>query len=181
MARPQLLTCALFFTLASCASTAPTTLVGPAADIPVFASDDARVGTAGFVGQTLRLKQEHEGITYTLMAFVVGDTLTLGAMVKGKFAGDVQWSIGNHQLTFPFDSAAVQSGAIVSVSHDSETKLKGEGAAFRGTSWMNVDLPLADWAANGTALQLKFAAHDGATRTLPDAGYHYVVQLTPRP
>lgn len=160
--------------------TAPTTLPGPVADIPVFASDDPRVGTAGFVGQTLRLTQQHEGITYTLMSFVVGDTLTLGAMVKGTFAGDVRWSMGQRQLKFPFHTAAAQTGTFASVSDNPTAKIEGQGATFRGTAWMNFDLPLASWISNGAPLQLTFVSHDGANVTLPDTGHHYVVQLTPR-
>tara|TARA_R110002073_G_scaffold256072_1_gene418607 strand:+ start:234 stop:779 length:546 start_codon:yes stop_codon:yes gene_type:complete len=180
MKRQRFLPWALATMLAACATNGPATLPGPLAAIPVFASDDERVGTAGFVGQTLRLKHEHEGVTYTLMAFVVGETLTLGAMVKGAFAGNVQWQVGGRKLSFPFDSAKVRAATPVHVSDSPEALLEGQSASFRGTSWLNVDVPLASFVDDGTALQLVFQSNTGNTVTLPDDGHHYVVQLTPR-
>jgi len=115
-----------------------------------------------------------------MMAFVVGDTLTLGAMVNGTFAGSVQWQVGERTLAFPFDTEAVRSGAIVTVSDDPNAKLEGQGASFRGTSWLNVDLPLADWGGNGSALQLTFTSKDAEVLTLPEVGYHYVMKLVSR-
>jgi hypothetical protein len=164
---------------ASCA-TPPATLIGPTVEIPVFASDDERVGTAGFVGQTLRRSYAQNGVTYTLMAFAVGDTLTLGAMVKGGFAGDVRWQVGPRTLTFVFDTNNARAKTPVRVSDDPNADLEGQGAAFAGISWMNVDVPLSSFASGGTAVQLKFRCSADETVTLPNAGHHYVMLLAPR-
>ena len=146
----------------------------------MFAADDSRVGTAGFVGQTLRLSKESDGVTHTMMAFVVGDTLTLGAMVKGEFTGNVHWQLGDRSLTFAFDASAVAADTAVMIDDDPSKTLQGHGASFRGISWINVDVPLADWAADGTSLQLTFTTNNGKLLTLPDAGYHYITHLATR-
>lgn len=164
---------------AACASPAGATKAGPEAQVPVFAAGDARVGTAGFVAETLRLHHERDGVRYTLMAFVVGDTLTLGAMVRGKFAGEVRWRIGDRRLSFAFDTDAAARDVPVS-ERDAGTQLRGQGASFRGTSWVNLDLPLAGWAADGTPLELTFVPRAGAALALPDGGYHYTMRLVPR-
>lgn len=180
MVLKELTAAALLAVLTSSCATGPATLPGREAAIPVFAADDARVQTAGFVGQTLRLKKDHEGTNYTLMAFAVGDTLTLGAMVKGPFTGDVRWQVGDRSLTFPFDAAKAALGATVTVDDDPAKTLRGHGAAFRGTAWINVDVPLAEWLQDGTSMQLTFHANDGALLALPDIGYYYVARLASR-
>lgn len=153
---------------------------GPVAAIPVFAADDARVGAAGFVGETLRLSEEHDGVRYTLMAFVVGDRLTLGAMVKGSFRGTVRWTVGRRTLALPFDSAAPGAEVDVVATGAGDARLVAQGAAFRGTAWSNVELPTAEWIAAGTPLALAFERAVGGAVILPDPGHHYVVNLEPR-
>ena len=167
--------------LAACATppAAPTTSPGPAAAIPTFAAGDARVNTPGFVAQTLRLNQERDGVRYTLMAFAVGDTLTLGAMVKGSFRGTVRWTVGSRRLELPFDTAKPGADAKATVD-GAASSLVGKGAEFRGTAWTNVELPLADWLHDGTALRLEFAPTEGQPLALPDAGHHFVAQLEHR-
>jgi len=164
--------------LSACA--APTGLAaGPELAIPVFAADDPRVGQAGFVGETLRLHREEDGTRYTLMAFRVGEAWTLGAMVRGDagFAGEVQWSIGERELVIPFDTAAPAATTQVRVTPPTEDEPTPEAAGFRGTVWVNVDLPAA-WIQRGTPVQLRFAARDGAAIALPDAGVAYTVVPT---
>lgn len=158
-----------------------TTHLGPDAEVPVFAADDERVNTAGFVGETLRLHRERDGVRYTLMAFAVGDTLTLGAMVKGAFDGLVRWKIGGRSLSFAFDSAGSLSEVPIEVEGEPlATVAPGQGAVFRGIAWVNVELPLAEWASDGTPVQLAFLPEIGAPLFLPDDGHHYRVRLARR-
>lgn len=147
---------------------------GPRAEVPVFAAGDARVGTAGFVQQTLRLPVERDGVTYTLMAFVVGDQATLGAMVKGSFRGAVRWAVGAHRLSLPFDAANPGAGVEVRVDDAARADVVAQGASFRGTAWTNVDVPAA-WLVDGAPLALEFAATGGSTVALPGGGEHFVV------
>ncbi|MEO6593630.1 MAG: hypothetical protein ABIP94_02630 [Planctomycetota bacterium] len=181
MVRIELCVLPLVFGLfLGCASTNTATKVGPDAPVPVFAAGDARVETPGFVAETLRLHHERDGIRYTLMAFDVGEKLTLGAMVRGKFAGQVHWQVGDRRLSFPFDTESVGRDIAVTDSGDPERQLVGQSASFRGTAWVNVELPLADWVVDGTSLQLTFAPHTGAKLALPDEGHHYVLRLVSR-
>jgi hypothetical protein len=166
--------------LAACAATDPgATRTGPELPVPVFAAGDSRVGQAGFVGETLRLHKEEDGVRYTLMAFAVGDTLTLGAMVRGAFRGEVIWRVGDRTLRVPFDSGSPAQEATVQVM-GAAGPLVAHGAQFRGTSWTNVEVPVASWIAEGTPVQLTFSPQGGAAHVLPDAGFHYVARLAPK-
>ncbi len=112
------------------------------------------------------------------MAFVVGDALTLGAMVRGDFMGNVRWQVGGRELSFAMDTGA-GSWSDVQVAGPSTL---GQGAHFRGTTWINLELPLIDFIdlADGGALQLRFEPERGPRVTLPDEGYHYVTTLVRR-
>jgi hypothetical protein len=174
-------TCLLF---AACGTATPTTPTaprpGPEIQIPVFAADDARVGKGGFVNETLRLHQEIDGVRYTLMVFVVGETLTLGAMTRGgEFKGTVQWSVGTRTLATAFDSVKPAKDAAVTVSGGTGA-LVAHGAEFRGTTWMNVEMPVAQWLPEGAPLALTFTPEHGASKTLPDGGTTYVARFVTR-
>ncbi len=156
---------------------------GPVAHVPVFAADDPRVETAGFVRETLRLTRTIDGTDYTLMAFAVGNTLTLGAMVKGEFQGRVDWLVGRRRLRFDFDTAAASSEVPVAVREDAawtQARFTGQGASFEETHWINVELPLDDWLANDTALMLTFRPHGNDSVVLPDTGFAYCCVLVPQ-
>lgn len=167
-----------FVVLAACVGSPPSQ-PGPRAEIPVFAADDARVSTPGFVQQTLRLRREQAGATYTLMAFVVGDKATFGAMVKGPFTGRVRWRIGARQLEMGFDAANPGAQVPVAIDGRVDNEIRAQGAAFRGTAWTNVELPAA-WLVAEAPLALQFAPVAGAPIDLPGDGRDYVVQLVPR-
>jgi hypothetical protein len=171
---------ALLPLLGACAAVDPAvTREGPELPVPVFAAGDPRVGQAGFVGETLRLHREDDGVRCTLMVFAVGDTLTLGAMVRGAFRGEVRWRVGGRTLRVPFDAGAPAKDAEVAVA-GAPGPLVAHGAQFRGTSWTNIEVPLAEWLADGTPVQLEFAPEAGSPRVLPDAGFHYVARLAPK-
>jgi hypothetical protein len=160
--------------LAACGSRDAGT-AGPAANIPVFAAEDPAVNTPGFVAKTLRLSVERFDTRYTMMAYVVGDKLTLGAMAKGPFRGKVHWLVGSRKLSVAFDAAAPGKVAKVDVSGDKAT-LAAAGAAFDGTAWTNIEMP-ANWVADGTPLQLTFTPDTGVPIVLPEAEARYVVKL----
>ncbi len=164
--------------IAACASSdGASTRRGPDAAVPMFAADDERVNTAGFISETLRLHEERDGVRHTLMAFVVGDTLSLGAMVKGEFHGLVRWKVGGRRFSLPFDTVGPMDPVPITVEAGPSAAMAGHGASFRGTTWVNVDVPIADWVEDGTALQLVFLPRVGAPLFLPDDGYHYRVKL----
>jgi len=182
MLHPARLFAALPLILAACTSSAApaSTQPGPDAPIPVFAADDARVNTAGFVAETLRLHLDGDGVRYTLMAFVVGDKLTLGAMVKGSFRGTVRWRCGARELSRPFDSETPGTASKVTVGGEPPLWVTAQGAGFRGTAWTNVELPVAGWIADGTPLQLTFVPAGGREVVLPYPGLHYCAKLERR-
>ncbi len=164
--------------LAACA-TVEGTARGPEIEVPVFAADDARVGTAGFVAQTLRLHREEAGVRHTLMAFRTGETWTLGAMVKGDFVGEVHWHLDGRHLHMPFSSSAPAGKVPVLAEPGGAQVASAEGASFRGTAWTNVELPRA-CLHDGSTVQLQFVAATGAVVTLPDAGVSYVLREVSR-
>lgn len=167
------------FALLACAH-APSTRDGAPAAIPVFRADDSRIGTAGFVQQTLRIHAEHDGVRYTLMAFAVGDTLTLGAMVRGSFRGEVRMQVGAHDLRWPFDVEHPPQEVDIAVDGGRGASRIGHGASFRGTAWVNVELPLSAWLRDGDPLHLEFLRDDGTHVDLPSADQHYVTRFEPR-
>ena len=164
---------------AACATGGPHTQPDPEVAVPWFAQDDERVESAGFISETLRLHEERDGVRYTLMAFAVGETLTLGAMVKGAFDGAVRWVVGERALSFALDTAGSVRDVAVRVD-GKEAAVLGQGASFRGTTWVNVELPLEEWLASGTPIGLTFAAREGAVLVLPDEGHHYRARLERR-
>lgn len=143
----------------------------------MFAADDARVNTPGFVRETLRIHKAEGDTRYTLMAFVVGDTLTLGAMVEGPFRGLVRWNVDGRELGVEFDAASPPAEAPVTLYGANDTGLTGRGASFRGTSWINVELPAREWVHDGTSLGLTFRSESGALCALPELGVGYDVRL----
>lgn len=172
--------CVLLVLLGSCAAGDARSRPGPEAVIPHFAADDARVNTGGFVAHTLRLHRDQDDVRYTLMAFAVGDQLTLGAMVKGAFRGTVHWTVGERQLRLPFDTAAPGTEVSVMMTGAPDFHLKARGAAFGGTAWTNLEVPVAGWIGAGTALQLAFFPAEGASQVLPEPGVHYLARLERR-
>lgn len=158
----------LLAALAACAGAPPP--AGPDFTVPCFTADDARVGQAGFVAATHRENRDVDGVRYTLMAFAVGDKLTLGAMVKGAFRGEVRWQVGERTLHVPFDAAAPAAASQVVVAGDAAAPpLQAQGAQFRGTAWTNIELPAA-WLPAGAPLALVFAPAQGTPVALPPAG-----------
>jgi hypothetical protein len=178
MPHPLRVTAIACLLLAACGTSTPTApRPGPEIKIPVFAADDARVGKGGFVQETLRLHQEIDGVRYTLMVFVVGETLTLGAMTKGgEFKGTVQWTLGGRTLRTAFDSSKPAKDAEVTVTGGTGA-LVAHGAAFNGTSWMDVEMPVSQWLPEGALLSLTFTPEHGASKTLPESGASYVARF----
>ena len=113
--------------------------------VPQFAADDPRVKTPGFIRRTLRVARTVEGKRFELMTYVVGDTWTVGAKLQGEFKGAVELSVGGRVLTFDLDTANLaKEGVPISVDGEA-SKLEGQAGAFRGWSWISLELPLADW------------------------------------
>lgn len=166
-----LLSLALVSLLSSCVGTGGAPVVGAA--IPQFETDDARVGTGGFVGLTLRLSKTHGDTEFTLMSFVVGDVATFGAMVEGDFKGRVDWAIGERDLSFEMDT----SQSLADVPIRGSKLLVGQGAGFRGFYWVNAEVPL-EWVKAGMDLQLSYTpASTGEAVVLPEVATHYRIDL----
>jgi pimeloyl-ACP methyl ester carboxylesterase len=147
------------------------TLLEPALAIPRFAADDPAVETAGFVARTLRVSRQRvvgdATQTFVLMVFAVGDTLTVGAMTKQAFAGVVRVELGEQAFEGEWDTSAKEPVAFTAAD-DEAPALEGQPGSFRGTSWVNVELPLAEWMPEGDAsLRLTFLPQDGEPIALP--------------
>ena len=103
--------------------------------------------------------------------------------VKGAFDGTVRWRVGDRRLSFALDTAGSLSDVPVDVeggAAEGGAVAPGQGAVFRGIAWVNLELPLADWASDDTPLQLSFVPTVGEPLFLPADGYHYQVRLVRR-
>lgn len=150
-----------------------------ALSVPVFSEEDA--GGAGFFRSILNVGRNLEGEVHcSLNAFAVGDTLTLGPMVKGgKFKGEVSIRVGDRELVFPFDTEAEGRTATVQVNGgESAGNLEGRRAGTSdGTRWTHVEVPLADWMpADGTKVTVEFRAEGGKAIQIPAAGTSFVAR-----
>lgn len=159
------------------------TLLEPALAIPRFAAEDPAVETPGFVARTLRVTRQREvqrevqgeARSFVLMVFAVGDTLTVGAMTKQAFAGVVRLELGERTLEGAWETSSKESVAFTAAGDDEALELEGQPGSFRGTSWVNVELPLAEWMPDGeTSLRLTFLPADGEPLALPggEAPFH---------
>jgi hypothetical protein len=144
----------------------------PTLTVPHFSADDPRVGTAGFVGQTTRLSFVEGETTYTLMAFAVGDVLTLGAMVEGPFDGTAEWRVGGRSFSVPVTRANRGSDEVPVTG----AEVTGRHGGFRDFDWVNVEVPLDDWLPDGTVVGLSFRA-GGRSITLPEGGGVYASEV----
>ena len=143
--------------------------------VPHFSADDPAVGTAGFVGRTTRLQREVDGTTYTLMAFAVGDNLTLGAMVEGTFDGVGHWYVGEEAFVAPLrrDNRGRTDVAIEGLA------APGEHGGFAEFDWVNVTLPLEQWGQDGTRVRLEFRGGPDPI-SIPATGDWLYISLSPQ-
>ena len=148
--------------------------------VPQFAKDDERVETAGFVRLTQRVDRHQGEGRFSLMAFAVGDRITLGAMVKGAdFKGKLRFRINKVSATFDFDSEKPSKEPIPGMMKGSiDTKLVGEQASFRGVHWITVEFAKSDlWTTSFPSLALDFLPSKGEALSLPATGT-YSARLT---
>ncbi len=160
------------------------TLLRPDLRIPMFPADDERVSTAGFVTQTLRVHKRVPAAgdgdlnQFTLMAFAVGDTLTLGAMTYQEFQGDVLWEIADTTVSFSFDTN-VRGMVPVRIGGAKPEEI-GQFGSFRGIHWVNVELPLPIPDENGILLRLRFQPGRGDTVAIPGGPAPFAAAFTDR-
>ena len=159
------------------------TLSRPDLRIPHFPEDDPRANTAGFVRQTLRLVRKLPAADgtepqFTLMAFAIGETLTLGAMVHQDFAGSVGWEIGETTLDLAWDTKG--QGPVPVRVEGAELEAVGQRGSFRGIHWVNVELPLRLLDDDGTALRLRLEGPGRPTIALPRGAEAFAARLSPR-
>jgi len=143
--------------------------------VPQFKIDDPLVGTAGFVTRTTRIHRPVGGTTFTLMAFAVGDVLTLGAMVEGPFDGTAHWTVGQRTFSVPVRRS---NRGTTDVAVSGQT-LVGQHGGFNAFDWVNVEVPIDEWLPNGTRVRLEFEA-EGASVVLPEDGRWFVSEVAPR-
>lgn len=147
-------------------------------EVPRFDGKDERTRTAGFVGLVRRENTEVDGNRFTLMAYAVGDTLTLGAMIKGEFAGRIEWQLDDRGWAFPLDTA--QKGgpdvAMEAMWGQGATP-RGERAGFRGYTWVNFNQP----ASGVRRVRLVFRRATGEPIVLPTDADAYEIRLVDVP
>ncbi len=112
------------------------------------------------------------------MAFAVGETLTLGAMVHQQFRGDVRWEIGNTALSFRWDTGS--EGPVPVQVEDLELDPVGQRGSFRGIHWVNVELPLSLMGEDGTPLRLRFAPSQRPGVDLPGGAEPFAARFSDR-
>lgn len=159
--------------LASCS------VPGPPLEVPAYQADDPVVNQGGFVNQVRLAEVERAGTSYILMAFAVGERMTLGAMVQGPFTGDAVWRVGSYGFRVSFDTGQTR---VVDLSAPAGTAdLVAQTAGFRDFRWVNVDVDRAGWFPGGEAdLALEFLPSGGKPIVLPDEGWAYDARLVER-
>lgn len=181
-------TALLALTLVACGGPARTPSTSPLASssnspsqphdrlvVPQFAVDNPLIGTPGFVAHTTRINRPVEGTTFTLMAFAIGDVLTLGAMVEGPFDGTAHWTVGERTFSVPVRRSN-RGTTDVAVSGQA---LVGQHGGFNAFDWVNVEVPIDEWLPNGTRVRLEFEAAD-ARVVLPHDGGWFDAVVAPR-
>ncbi len=132
--------------------------------VPHFSADDPSVNTGGFVARTTRVVRDVGDTSFTLMAFAVGSTATLGAMVNGPFEGTATWTVGERTFSVPLSRS--NRGMAVSVDG---VAADGAHGGFDSWDWVNVDLPVDGWLPDGTEVRVDFVG-DGRTVSIPAEG-----------
>ena len=151
-------------------------------EVPSYAADDPRPQQGGFVRDVRLEEVEQDETKYILMAWRVGDVLTLGAMTQGPFVGHVRWSLDDALLDFDVVAKPASQDVPVRVTGAPAAAgpLRGETAGFRDYRWTNIDLASPVWLSDDQcALSVTFEAADGAVVTLPDRGA-YAVRMIER-
>lgn len=177
-----LLSLPLVLVLAGCAATAWSG--GAPLDVPSYAADDPRPRTGGFVRDVQLAETERDGDRFILMAFEVGTTLTLGAMVEGDFEGDVVWRLNDAKLTLRLASKQPPAGVSVTVEEGpSGVEVPvGQQAGFRGYRWVNIELDSARWLPGRIgALSLTFEPEQGDAVRLPVDEHVFAARLVEAP
>ena len=154
--------------------------LAPQADlaVPSFTKDDKRIDTAGFVRLTRRVSWTKDKATWTLMAFRVGDVVTLGAMVKGAdFSGQVRFSLGETAVEVPFDTKVKPKDKVAARTvGQKDAKVTAQQASFRGTHWINAELKVNDWfTKRPMPLVVEFLPKSGEPVRLPGASASFAV------
>ncbi|MEM7204045.1 MAG: PQQ-binding-like beta-propeller repeat protein [Planctomycetota bacterium] len=155
---------------------------GPVLEIPSYAADDPRPKSGGFVREVRLAEVERDGTKYILMAWEVGEVLTLGAMTQGPFEGDVDWRLDDAHVRFAVTTEPRSGKVAVVAKHASAgaSPLEGRKAGVGDYRWTNVDLPSPLWFARRRgAVSLTFRAKDGAVVTLPQNG-SYAARMVAR-
>jgi|GEM_PF-4924208 len=142
-------------------------------EIPSYPAGDPRTETGGFVRQVRLVEVERDGATFILMAWRTGEVLTLGAMTKGRFEGEVCWSINSAELSFKAELKPASQRVAVRASGAPPTAVEpvGETAGFRDYRWTNIELAAPLWIdGDECALRVTFAPKSGAAVSLPPQG-----------
>lgn len=173
-----LVSCAL---VAACAATGDRAVESPALAIPSYPADDPRPQTGRFVRE-VRLAETTVGETrFILMAFRVGDTLTLGAMTEGPFEGSANFRLGKRGLEFDFAADHGEIAVTTTNPPAGAERPRGQQAGFRDYRWINVELESDLWLPDGaTLLGLRFRDRLGQVTTLPVTGGAFAARLEAR-
>jgi hypothetical protein len=140
--------------------------------IPRFAAGESRVAKPDLGGDLFRIDRDVAGQKFTLLAVAVGNTLTVGARVKGSFAGNVTWRVGNHQLKFVLGARQPPAEIPIEVMGElAGSNFVGRATGSQSFRQVDIDLPL-DTLTNGNgALQVRFIPGDGgAAVSIPATG-----------
>ena len=108
------------------------------------------------------------------MAWAVGDTLHLGAMVDGEFKGKVRFRVGAREISAPLDTA----GGSATTRVDSGKVKISQGSAG-GKTWVEFSVPRPD---KRSKLRVEFLGglnHEVVAR-LPGGKQAFDVTFQPR-
>lgn len=153
--------------VSACAGTRTRTVL-----IPRFATGESRVAQPDLGGDLFRIDRDVADQKFTLLAVAVGNTLTVGARVKGSFAGNVIWHVGNRQLKFVLGARQLPAEIPIEVMGElAGSNLVGRATESQGLRQVDIDLPLDTLTKGNGALQVRFLLGDGgASVSIPATG-----------
>ncbi|MDA1263766.1 MAG: hypothetical protein O2816_01650 [Planctomycetota bacterium] len=145
--------------------------------VPCYAADDERTKQPGFFASTRRVWREREGVRYQLMTFAIGELWTLGAMIQGDFAGEIELEVDGHVHGVALDTGELPTEPLPVLRNGEASQLTAQALSFRGWTWVTLEFKKP---YPNTRFELRFLPSEQRAITLPGDGAQFWVQLVNR-
>ncbi|MHC5062893.1 MAG: alpha/beta hydrolase family protein [Planctomycetota bacterium] len=155
----------------------------PRAHLQIPKFDESAAGSAGFANSILSISRQVDDVRYGFSAYVVGDELTIGPFVVGRFKGEARLTLGDRVVTMPMNSENTTKRVKVEVATgDGSETLDGiRKSNLSGMTSVDLLVSAASWLAEDSAsLRIEFIPEAGRAIALPASGAGYEVHVIER-